>query len=183
MKSLIKSHSITSLIYFGIIILVGLSCNNCPNDIVSKKINLDPESQLIEEEINELESVLRKRGASFKSDFDSLSIIEKLKYLTKEVNKYYLITSRFSNSKPKSAIVNKDSLYEGCMLFSVYNVFSTNKLVLTYNNKTQEIPMSEDKFECRYKLKPYKLGENICTGYMIQGRDTYPFENRFIAIK
>jgi hypothetical protein len=178
-KLKIKLTKRLSLVF---IILLAFSCNR-PNGIISETIDLNPENQAINEEIDEIKLVLQDRGILIDSIFDSLSIIEKLNYLKRELMTYKPVTDIFNKSNPKSTIVKIDSFYDGCMFFTAYNRYIPNKLVLEYNNGRREVPLNDTTFEYKYKLKPYKLGENICRGYMIQGIDTYGFENRFTAIK
>lgn len=73
--------------YLFIFIVLSFSCNNCPNGIVSETIDLNPENSLINETIDDLKSVLQKKGILLDSNFDSLTIIEKLNSITNEINK------------------------------------------------------------------------------------------------
>jgi len=164
-----------------VLLAFGASCNNCPNEDVSVEYILG--QTVIKEKVNELELVLLKTGILQDSISDTLSEFQKLDFITKEINGYRFMTDIYNKSNPKKLIVKKDSFYEGCMFFTAYNRYLPNKLVLDYNNELKEVPLNDTTFEYKYRLKPYKLGVNICKGFMVHGRDTYGFENRFTAIK
>jgi hypothetical protein len=177
-------------IIYIILLIFSFGCNNNPKNesgFVSEE-NMDDENlrtiKKIGRKLNYLESILLQSGVLRDSIPDSLtSEVERLEFMTNEINGFRLITDQLSKSNPKSTVVRMNSYYEGCMFFAAYNRFLPNKLVLEYNNERKEVPLNDTTFEYKFRLNPYKLGENICNGFMVQGRDTYAFENRFTAVK
>ena len=133
--------------------------------------------------IDKLQSLLEKKGVVFDSNFKNKTDSEKLTIIIKELELYSINTTRYTKSVHKSSVIKIDSLYIGGMLLGGYNSNLKYKLFLNYNNKIEEIPFDENKLYFHYRLKPYKIGENVYSGYILYGQDSFPFAYKFQAIK
>ena len=173
-----------TICHLALIMFVFYSCKDCP-DLISEKVIIDRNPTTIElnEAIKDLESTLITKGILTDSISDTINEIDKIHLMRRKIKSFIFITHQWNKSNPKSTVVRMDSYYEGCMYFTAYNRNLPNKLVLDFNNDRREVPFNDSTFEYKFKLKPYKLGENVCKGYMVQGIDTYAFENRFTAIR
>ena len=178
------NQKVRTICHLVLIMFVFYSCKKCP-DLSSETTVIDrnPTTLKLNKAVKDLESILIAKGILTDTLSDSLDEIDKIYLMRRKIKGFNYITDQWNKSNPKSTVVRMDSYYEGCMYFTAYNRNLPNKLVLDYNNNLREVPFNDSTFEYKFKLKPYKLGENICKGFMVQGIDTYGFENRFTAIK
>ena len=138
---------------------------------------------MINEKLNQLEVVLKERGIYIDSSFKTMNEVTKLEYIKRELKGYRIVDNQFTEMGYKSYFVNSDSNYIGSVSLSGYNSNLPWKLVMIYNDSTYEIPFDTNSLKFKYKLKPYKFGENEFKGFLVQGIDTYNFGNTFKVIR